>query len=87
MVKPLKLIMSSTLRNTAIRDLCIRIGQINSTADPVAHVRQTAMALRAIARAHGFEIQHRDLHQMTIRALYMALCVGSEECEFGHQRR
>lgn len=60
---------------------------MNSTADPVAHARQTAMALCAIARAHGFEIQHRDLHQMTLRVLRMALCVVSEECEFGYQRR
>lgn len=66
-----KLIFSLPLQKKRgyLRFTHIRTGQLNSTADSVAHAKQTATALCAIARAHRFAIQHRDLHHMTIRVL------------------
>lgn len=49
--------------------MCIGTGQIDNTADLFVYAKQTATAECAIACAHELEIQHRDLHQMTIRVL------------------
>jgi hypothetical protein len=52
----------NTRKHGYSRLIHISAGKINDTADPVAYARQTATAECAIARAHGFGIQHRDLN-------------------------
>lgn len=52
----------NTRKHGYSRLIHISAGQINGIAEQVAYARQTATAECAIARAHGCDIQHRDLH-------------------------
>lgn len=52
-----------------VRFMHIGTRQTNSTANLLAHARQTATALCAKARACEFDMQHPDLYHMTFGPL------------------